>query len=316
MQEKNVSFDYIGNEQKLISEIGIFSTVIGKLTSYYGIGHVSYVDVIRHFVFADTTESWFSPDMWPERNVHPGRGFHIVTPWLFLYYSMNLLSSHCNRQENSKLYTSILQKVEDLPKLPGSADLIPNEIPPILNETLNLDNISLKWKSSEIQTINCTNEKISFCRLAFIDNFPGAVNERQLRTTLNDIIKLKDGWDIVTERNWKVGIKAIKKKALLELVIPSGPSNSLPVSVITFFSLKSYGKTWANSKVKISISSKKKSSKEIIYISGVHEKKTSETFKEKLYLENEFGFDEEILISFELISGTAFKIIGLTLCSF
>ncbi|GFH50439.1 hypothetical protein CTEN210_06915 [Chaetoceros tenuissimus] len=176
--------DYVGNEQKSIIELDSFSSVIRKLTSYYGIGHLSYVDVVRHFVYADTTETWFSPDMWPNRNVHPGRGFHIITPWLFLYYGMNLISSYCNKKSIEHIFHghSISKSFGYSPELPSEGMSVPKKILPVLDKNLNLDTISSKWNNSTSVSHLCRSEEPAYCRLSFIGSLPGASNQRQLAT--------------------------------------------------------------------------------------------------------------------------------------
>ncbi len=64
--------DYVGNEQRELLKTNAFSKSIHTLSSYYGFGYVSYADAVRHLVYGDTNENWFSPHGWPERQVHPG----------------------------------------------------------------------------------------------------------------------------------------------------------------------------------------------------------------------------------------------------
>lgn len=41
-------------------------------------------------VYSDTNENWFSPHGWPERQLHPGMGMHIVSTWIFAYHLLHL----------------------------------------------------------------------------------------------------------------------------------------------------------------------------------------------------------------------------------
>ncbi len=73
--------DYLGNEQNEIRETMISSRVIRELSEYYGIGSISYADVVRDIVYGDTREWWFSSNWYEkgdyERAVHPHMGMHI-----------------------------------------------------------------------------------------------------------------------------------------------------------------------------------------------------------------------------------------------
>ncbi|KAL3915552.1 MAG: hypothetical protein SGILL_005598, partial [Bacillariaceae sp.] len=56
--------DYLGNDQRSILDTTIASQSIHILAKYYGIGYVSYADVVRDIVLRDTTETVFSPQQW------------------------------------------------------------------------------------------------------------------------------------------------------------------------------------------------------------------------------------------------------------
>ena len=72
--------DYLGNDQRSILEMTTASQATHVLAKYYGIGYVSYADVVRDIVFRDTKEDIFSPSQWYKqesgdvmlREVHPG----------------------------------------------------------------------------------------------------------------------------------------------------------------------------------------------------------------------------------------------------
>ena len=70
--------DYIGNEQHKIIETKAFSKAAHILSSYYDFPLISFADAVKDIVYTDTNEDWLSPHGWPERQVHPGMGMHIV----------------------------------------------------------------------------------------------------------------------------------------------------------------------------------------------------------------------------------------------
>lgn len=47
-------------------------------------------------VYSDTNENWFSPHGWPERQLHPGMGMHIVSTWIFAYHFLHLTGTYCS----------------------------------------------------------------------------------------------------------------------------------------------------------------------------------------------------------------------------
>ncbi len=185
--------DYIGNEQKGIMDIDTYSRVTNTLASYYGIGQVSYVDLVRHTVLGDTDETWFSANGWPNRQIHPGRGFHIVTPWVFMYYFLEMSTTYCDMMVTNTLPHMIHPPIEDIsseirhldeeaqegghdsnwtssydhveglpsliknttsmPKLPRLPMSTPIGLPPALHANLTLDNVSKQWRESEVDAI-------------------------------------------------------------------------------------------------------------------------------------------------------------------
>ena len=98
--------DYLGNDQRSILETTTASQSAHILAKYYGIGYVSFADVVRDIVYRQTNETIFSPHGWygngkdndiMQREVHPGYGMHIassfVLAWVRFILKRTLLSS-------------------------------------------------------------------------------------------------------------------------------------------------------------------------------------------------------------------------------
>ena len=90
--------DYIGNEQCKIIESNAFSKASKVVSSYYGFSLVSYTDAVKDVVYSHTNETWFSPHGWPERQVHPGMGMHIVSTWVMAFNLLHLAGTYCDTQ--------------------------------------------------------------------------------------------------------------------------------------------------------------------------------------------------------------------------
>ena len=94
--------DYLGNEQNEILTTILSSQTIHLLSTYYGIGSISYADAVRDIVYGDTREWWFSSN-WYEtksetyiRAVHPNMGMHISMVWIVAYNLLNLVTTYCS----------------------------------------------------------------------------------------------------------------------------------------------------------------------------------------------------------------------------
>jgi hypothetical protein len=272
--------DYMGNEQKGIIEIDAYSRVMSTLTSYYGIGQLSYAHMMKHTIFGDTDEEIFSPAGWPNRQIHPGRGFHTITPWLFLYYSIEMVTTYCDMKSTNTLPTShFLEHIHDqstsenwtsgynhtaglpellkndtMPKLPRLPHHVPFGLPPILNKNLTLDNISSRWRATEASAIafeqtECIDGKSTPpCMFSFLAGSADS-NARPLKKKLAKFITQSDGWEL----NWdhgKLGFEAQQHNAsfVMEFHVKE---HAKSVKVVNVVFMKSYGEKWEGSELRV-----------------------------------------------------------------
>jgi len=318
--------DYMGNEQKGILEIDAYSRVMSTLTSYYGIGQLSYAHMMKHTIFGDTDEEIFSPSGWPERQIHPGRGFHTITPWLFLYYSIEMATTYCDMKSTNTLPTShFLEHIHDqstftnwtsgydhtarlpellkndtMPKLPRLPHHVPFGLPPILNKNLTLDNISSQWRATETSAI-------AFAQTECIDGNPtppcifsflaGSVdsnpNPNFLKKKLNKVITQNEGWDLTWDYG-KLGFEAQQHNASFAMEFDI-KEHAKPVKVVNVMFMKSYGEKWEGSELRVhtTIIPSTKSTDILnnrttsIDVLGFHGKNTSEIFSQKLILDKD-----------------------------
>ena len=220
--------DYIGNEQKDIRTTMIFKSAVSQLSSYYGFGFMSYADTVREFVYGDTDEWWFSPDSWPERQIHPGMGAHISMMWVVAFNLLNVVTTYCDR------LNGVMDGQEHLyhPSTYGSAELRHSEdilqgepkpkinssiLPPSLSKDLSLDDISHLWRQEEEKVIvekkkknvntkdecsdNTSTTSFTFnpCILKWMSG--GHMDESAIMEQMNPFIVSMKGWEYESVRD-------------------------------------------------------------------------------------------------------------------
>ena len=175
--------DYLGNEQNEVLTTLASSQTINLMSSYYGIGSISYADAVRDIVYGDTKEWWFSSQWYKGneyiRGVHPHMGTHIVMAWVVAYNLFNLVTTYCSlpeietktqtadgatrrlhagsgRNNNGEWdygYATIngLPPLRATKKLGGGPKEKPRGIPPPLTSDLSLEQISDAWRENSVE---------------------------------------------------------------------------------------------------------------------------------------------------------------------
>mmetsp|Transcript_22811 Transcript_22811/g.33807 ORF Transcript_22811/g.33807 Transcript_22811/m.33807 type:complete len:614 (+) Transcript_22811:97-1938(+) len=316
--------DYIGNEQKEIVATKAFTGALDLLASYYGIGYISFADAVKHIVYGDANEDWLSPNGWPERQIHPGRGMHISSAWFILYYFLDITTNYCD----VKAFHS--KHVHDIPNLKHDMNLTrqplvePKSQPPPLDNSLSLDNISSIWRLSDEQSNNsdpsrCPNSSDLMedpCVFAWMSEISYAHSAR-LKRYMNRRIRANRGWDFVDD-NRKPGFGASKPNASFSIELRDIDKQ---VKAINIVSMKSYDAKWRGSKVEMQVFVQKRGestedSVGTISIEGFHEKKTSESYPNRFVLPSEQSIQrgDNLRIEFNLVGGSTFKITGMMIC--
>ena len=391
--------DYIGNEQHKIIETKAFSKAAHILSSYYDFPLISFADAVKDIVYTDTNEDWLSPHGWPERQVHPGMGMHIVSTWMIAYSLLHLATTYCSlnlsketvevdevvekeiedrnkdaRYEQNKrsllATTSMIPKEKDyvptrqngLPplrkpeaKLSGEPKFyqlssktidVPIVLPPELNDSLTLDDISEKWNNAIKQHNKNTQKILQQCNIkdntdmprpctySWVGNLERKFDKaKHLKDRMQQVLTSNNGWEAQDDNN-KLGYVAIKANATFEIELKS--INTM-IRTLNFMHMKSYGEKWYRSKLRVDVSviKKKKTSsleqegvvvEKNIEMTGFHDKNTSETYTSQLDLyhddeTNDVGdlkgiADEgdDLRVRFSLIGGSTFKMMGMAFC--
>ena len=326
--------DYIGNEQQVILKTQPFARAAEMLSKYYGFGLISYADAVRHLVYGDTNENWFSPHGWPNRQVHPGMGMHISSIWTIAFNFLIMATTYCSSLIDKELKPSTSGQ-EYLPEhgmpelrsdknMKGGPSFIPRGMPPKLSTNLTLDNISSKWQNATSTFFDASNCKESDyskdkpCIFSWVGGLErGFDNPKHLEKRMSEVIVTNDGW-IASADNSKLGFTATKDHAVFEMKFDQVKQN---VQTLTFMVMASYGEKWEGSKIRVDAYVDKDGEKaanilaKSIDIVGFHDRQTSETYSHKLDLGEQWVRRKDTLrVRIELVGGSTFKFTGMAVC--
>lgn len=256
--------DYLGNFQDYILGEMTYNKVVTEVSEWYGEAmHVSYADVVRRHIYADTSETTFTSE-WPldpksgkaEVQVHFGMGGHVAIAWSVLFGMVDVAMNYCENQA-----------FEQQMKVGGHEGVFPNAVvdkvnsvpPPKLNQELTLRSVSRKWQDNADRALashsacNSTESK-SPCTFAFLAGLQGW-NAEELGDFLQPYIVKSKGWEPKVEygRGKKIekpGLVATKAKASMTMQL-----NDIDkvVRVINIQRIKSYGDKWRGSKARFTI---------------------------------------------------------------
>lgn len=335
--------DYLGNEQREIWATTELAQGVGVLAHYYGFATMSYANVVRQWVYGDTRETWFSPEGWYANNkkkgemtreIHPGMGMHIVATWVVAYNLLNLVTTYCSLEpwlsppKDSMDYSKSFL-AESLPlmgylsDIPGKPKLPPQSaLPPLLTPELSLETISGDWREVDKQfhlendSLDCSKRSATKCIFSWVS---GMSQQQDNTTWIEEHFGARqvksDGWKLVNDGG-KLGYSPTK---LGDETILEFPKLSQDISTVTFFTLKSYGKKWENSKLRAMIEVRSDGSewKELAAdeLIGIHDKETSEMYTTAIELPSEAKGGTSLRVRYRLESGETFKLMGLAVCS-
>jgi len=333
--------DYLGNEQREIRQTLSFNRAINTLSVYYGFGFISYADAVRDLVYAKTSEGWFSPHGWPDRQIHPGMGMHITSAWVFAFNFLNLATTYCDAmsRKNSDILTLLRDKTKRVQN--GPLEHRPLALPPKLDQNLTLDNISKLWQnaaeSDEVskkvenrllpQCDTITNKSLPMTNKCFFSWIGDMIDKKKIeefKEEMDPFLWKKEedndddfNWEF-SHDNGKTGYIATKTNAKFTLRFTDIHHT---VSTLNFMVMTSYGSKWEGSMVHIDALVMTNStdlnsilSKNSMEIVGYHDKETSESVIHKLVLDKKAEFGNTLVIDVQLKGGSAFKMTGMAFC--
>lgn len=329
--------DYLGNQQDRIVGEMTYNKIVSELAKWFGdVMHVSYADVVRRVVYADTDETIFTP-AWPiveqgeyagQHKVEPhfGMAGHVTIAWTIMFSLGQAIAGYCENEHfvaemtRMKRQTMIAVQVNDM------IDTVP---PPRLTTDLMLSNVTQVWQGAarqrqQIRKFTCRERTYGKapCRFAFIAGPAGTVrNPGQLSRYLKQYGAQVKGWVPVVDiaaGGWskKLGLVATTINATMTLKLQNIEKE---IRMLNLQTLKSYGEKWEKSKARFTLKVQNPDKSEWIDtfdIEGTHESKTSESYAFEYDLKSNKAIKgSTVTLSIELIGGSTFKIIGMMLCN-
>lgn len=329
--------DYLGNEQRAILATTELRQSVDVLAAYYIFPTVSYADVIRDLVYGDTAESWFSPEGWyvkgtlgMQREIHPGMGMHIVMVWVIAFNLLHVATTHCSREISSRQNLqldydrSLLARDVPLQNGPytnvrGKPNRLPESLPPPLTSNTTLETISIDWKqqsTTQQGQQECT-LRDSRCIFSWVSGLSLQQNNRTwILEYFNERTVGESGWNL-DDHNDKIGFVP---SALGDSVVLEWKNVTQPVLGATFFTMRSYGDTWQDSRIVVIANLRRNRETSWQHLAnstliGFHNKNTSEMYTEPVFFDIHVEHGDDLRIQYTLMQGKTFKMMGLAVCS-
>lgn len=308
-----------------------YNNVMDTLTTYYGLGYMSFYETVQDLVYPDSSETWFSPP--PGAGQHSGMGMHITSMWIIAYNLLEYATTYCS----SRMDTEIIGKSSIIPTLRNDYAFPYSDVPKkklsVLPPPYPLDgdfrpsDVSILWNKAEQQqsgkdsTSACQKQQQassdeaakSPCLFACLVSYGGLNGPPALNSYMNQHIIFNDGWTSELEHD-KLGY--VPTGANSKFVM-NFPNISQPVTTINLLYMKSYGSRWEGSQVIMTTTIQRhgttgSATSTVNEFTGCHDQQTSVTYTSKVPIDANIG--DDVTIEFKLVAGETFKITGMALC--
>ena len=253
--------DYLGNPRQdlIIGEMAV-NKVVTELAEWYGnMWHVSYADVLRRAIYANTQETIFT-ERWPPGTlwngsgpIHFGMGGHMAIAWTVMYAMVEAISDYCDNQAFAKKMKQ--EGYEGV--FPESVLTLMNTVPPPkLSPKLLLSTITSEWQDAAARIREndtaCNGEILDEtpCTFAFLAGpYATVQTPEQLNHYLQPFLVKNSGWKPLMEyganRNVeKPGLVADSANASMTLRMTNITKE---VHAVKLQTIKSYGENWTDS---------------------------------------------------------------------
>jgi hypothetical protein len=285
-------------------------------------------DVVREISWLEGDTTFYNP-----KDVHYGHWAHQTIAWSVGFASLELLSNFCDDEYAYGTHTDGI-----IPTNNHTGRKI-NHIflPPPLTRELGLNNATQEMNaaiesSKEVyDEFGCSLESNNNdtardyknpCIVSWISS-PGLYRPHEINSFMEKHSSLAtstpiDGWHTENQMSegWgnKIGWVPTKPGATFTLQFDQVEKD---INIVTVFFLRSYGEKWKDSRAKFTI--RRKTTDEEVElledeISGVHDREFSLTLSQELKLPHTIHKGETLSIQVDLVSGSAFKIMGLSIC--
>eukprot|EP00979_Chaetoceros_neogracilis_P001788 scaffold323_cov251-Chaetoceros_neogracile.AAC.3 len=313
--------DYLGNAKgandNVLKELN-YAMVLEQVAKWYDTVAISYAEVVRNIVYKDITNKTFHK----HGNVHFEHLAHQTVAWSVVFAFLEMFENHCDDKQRELFIAETRDKRQE-----HNRSAVPILPPPLTND-LTLTKIASVWKASEsglyqdsfgVDCIGMNSTDQDPCIVAWIVQ-RGLFGSNELNNFMRQhIISKSGGWGIESNADdgWsnKVGFAATTPDASFTLEFKDIAKD---LNVVTIFFMRSYGEKWKDSKARFTVTSSNHKNSTLAQhdIDGVHEMEYSLTLIERIKLTNSVEKGDTIKLKVDMISGNAFKIMGMTLCRF
>lgn len=343
--------EYLGNQQESIIGESQLEEAVQFLADYEPtMGYLSVPQSIKHWIWADTSEEFFSPS-WIDKkgqskiNVHFGMAGHVVTTISMAYYFLHLVSEFCaetrhkfspshhqqQQQQQQQLQYGLIHHPEefvtiDIPSKEWVLQHKPPYIRPNYTETSVASRIPDKPSQAEMES--CLKDmdatlmsKSPPCSFAFL---AAPMGTHQSKGPLTDFLKPftlhQDGWEVQDDYRQggfqnKLGLVALKPKGKMILRVEAMANQ--PIRYITVQYLRSYGDPWQGGVVEFRsrvLDKEKIIHEESFRLEGFHDQQVSISYSTRQKLEKEVPVGGTLEFEMELIEGQRFKVGAIMFC--
>jgi hypothetical protein len=290
--------------------------VLEQVAKWYDTVAISYAEVVRNIVYKDITNKTFHK----HGNVHFEYLAHQTVAWSVVFGFLEMFENHCDDKQRELFIAETRDKRQE-----HNRSAVPILPPPLTND-LTLTKIASVWKASEsglyqdsfgVDCIGMNSTDQDPCIVAWIVQ-RGLFGSNELNNFMRQhIISKSGGWGIESNADdgWsnKVGFAATTPDASFTLEFKDIAKD---LNVVTIFFMRSYGEKWKDSKARFTVTSSNHKNLTLAQhdIDGVHEMEYSLTLIERIKLTNSVEKGDTMKLKVDMVSGNAFKIMGMTLC--
>jgi hypothetical protein len=310
-----------------------FHSEFVKMAQWHDLPLVSYSNVAKSLLLQNTSEELFVD--YKTDSKHAPRGGHIAIMLTLAFNFLNMVQQHCD---------DLLYVTGENGKSRNTSTFMDSLHLPLIESNPSLGAVTDTWKSQivdakEEKSENCKNGGNKRCVFAWVAMRKEKEHYHNTDSPQDIMMESKD-W--VLDSKWpptNYGLKALKENATVQLLLPGsvrnedGSRTGIQIESMGITYMKSYSEKWYNSTLHVDVNSRGivdgilpipgsegnstiNPSTTILAsenYSGFHETLTSEYYTETLDIHGH-QFGEGLNVTFRMIGGSTFKIIGLTFC--
>jgi len=327
--------DYVGNQHNLVLAENSNGWLTQEMAEWHGAMYISYAAAVRRLVYGNEKETLLT-SYWPWHStrkgdnpmeVHFPLSAHMSVSWVVAYAVLSAVVDFCedgyDDTDSAKAFPNIFSQ--------AVMDLVERVPPPELNADTMVETVSKNWlnksqtqEASNKDTCNNLNgaEKEVPCIIAMICGPVGTVRRPQkLRTFLKKVVTGANGWGVETQIadggwHYKLGYVAHAANATTTFF---KDNTHTQVRALKVSYLRSYGEKWKDSRAKFTLRAVKAGTaflEKTFTLEGSHNSNTSIAYQHELDLgEESIPPNVRVELNIQMIGGTSFKIIGLTMCN-